>query len=251
MALRRRVLLADAALLVLATSGCQVGIVAGVDAKADGHGTVQVGLSLDDDALAQVGDLKTQLRVGDLVRAGWTVTPPHKEPDRLTWVRATKPFSSPQQAAQAFDELSGPNGMFKAFRIDRHRSFLHTRLRFSGTFDLSKGAAASLSDPPLQQRLAASGNGDLDLLRRQAIVLDRVFKLEVVARLPGSIDSNAPVKTGGGVVWRPKVGDPPVQLVATSTSWNTVPVVLAGLGALVVVGALVGAAVLALRLLRR
>ena len=71
-------------------SSCQVTIVAGVDAKADGSGVVRAGVGLDADALHQIPDLRQQLKVDDLRKAGWTVVGPRKEGDGRTWVRATK-----------------------------------------------------------------------------------------------------------------------------------------------------------------
>src|SRR5205823_6678314 len=126
---RRSWRLLGAALLLLAGTACQVTISTGVDVHADGSGMVRAGVGLDADAVKQVPDLASQLKVDDLRRAGWTVTGPRKEGDALTWVRASKPFSRPQDAARVVAELNGPNGPFRALRVDR-KSVVYGRSRY-------------------------------------------------------------------------------------------------------------------------
>ena len=212
-----------AALVLLLCSGCQVTIATGVDANADGSGMVRAGVGLDADALRQVPDLRQQLKVDDLRKAGWTVVGPRKEGDGRTWVRASKRFADPAGERRAVVELNGPTGPFKDFRLTRHRSFLRSTLRFSGTVDLA--GASALADQRLIQQLASSGLDTAALQREASDLVNRSFKLQVVARLPGSIHSNAPVSVDGGVVWRPKVGER-VQLVATARAWDTRRIVL-------------------------
>ena len=60
-----------AAVAVLALAGCQVRVAVDTHVERDGHGLLTVGVGLDDQALAQVGDLDRQVRVGDLAGAGW------------------------------------------------------------------------------------------------------------------------------------------------------------------------------------
>ena len=217
-------------------SSCQVTIVAGVDAKADG---------LDADALHQIPDLRQQLKVDDLRKAGWTVVGPRKEGDGRTWVRATKRFADAAGERRAMAELNGANGPFKDFRLTRHRSFLRTTLRFSGTVDLA--GARSFSDPQLEQRLGGAGVDTETLRRRLDQLLNQSFRLQVSALLPGSIHSNAPTSVDGGVVWRPKVGER-VQLVATARAWDTRRIVLLAVAVLAAIAAVL---VLVLRRRRR
>jgi hypothetical protein len=232
----RRSWLSLAVLALLLCSGCQVTIAAGVDANADGSGSVRAGVGLDADALRQIPDLRQQLKVDDLRKAGWTVVGPRKEGDGRTWVRATKRFADPAGERRAMSELNGPTGPFKDFRLTRHRSFFRTTLRFSGTIDLA--GARNFSDPTLEQRLGGGGVDVETLRRRLDQLLNQSFRLQVVAQLPGSIDSNAPTSVDGGVVWRPKVGQR-VQLVATARAWDTRRILLLGAAALVAIAAVV------------
>lgn len=233
---RNRLGLAAAALALLVCSACQVTIAVGVDAKQNGSGTVRAGVGLDDDALRQIPDLAQQLRVDDLKKAGWTVVGPRKESDRRTWVRATKAFANPAGAARAMNELNGPNGPFKNFRLSVKHSFLRTKTSFSGTVD--RVGARGLADPRLQQQLGGAGV-DTNVLEQQLNqLIDRSVRTEVVLHLPGSISSNAPTEISGGVLWHPKAGEQ-AHLAASSMAWNLRPVIFGAVALVLAVAAVV------------
>jgi hypothetical protein len=227
-----RVVVAGALLVLL--SGCQIRVVAGVDARRDGSGIVRAGVGLDREALQQVPDLPGRLRVDDLKRAGWDVAGPAAEKDGLTWVRATKKFSTPAEANKAVTELNGSTGPFQQFRLTRSHSLLRTSTRFRGVVDLTSGANG-FTDEQVRQRLGGTDLGldEQTLQRRVGIVLNRIFRVQVVAKLPGKTDDNAPTHTADGVLWRPKLGER-ASLIANATSWNT-PVLFFGSFALLAV----------------
>jgi hypothetical protein len=233
---RNRVAAAVAALALLLCSACQVTIAVGVDAHQNGSGVVRAGVGLDADALRQIPDLAQQLRVDDLKKAGWTIVGPRKERDGRTWVRATKPFADPAGARRAMVELNGPKGPFKNFRLTRTHSLLRTKTSFSGTVDLA--GARSLADPKLQEQLGGSGVDPKVLEEQLDQAVNRTFRLEVVAQLPGKLSSNAPTEVSGGVVWHPKVGEQ-ATLTATSTAWNLRPILFAALALLLALAAIV------------
>ena len=205
-------------LLVLLT-GCQVDIGVGIDAEPDGSGSVTATVQLDRDAAA-VSDLRANLRVDDLRRAGWTVTGPVRTKAGGEEVKAVKRFATPAEAGRAMDELSGKEGPFRDFELQRDRSTFTTRTEFTGTVDLSAGLAG-FSDDELREVFGGSDFGvDLEELERQlGDTVDRVFKVRVAARLPGFIDSNAPTEADNGVVWQPKLGEK-AELSATGQKTN-------------------------------
>ena len=202
-------------------TACQVTLNARVDVEHDGSGAVQAAVGFDDEALRQLGDPSRELRVDDLRQAGWDVAGPRKEDDRLTWVRASKRFRSPAEAGRVAAELSGPEGPFRDFRVQRSRSFFRTRTRFTGVVDLSRGLAG-LSDPALQERLGGADLG-LDpggLQRRYGAELDQRVRVRVEAHLPGRVES-----------WQPHIGES-VTMEARADAWNVQPL-LPALAALV------------------
>lgn len=224
---RRRLLPLLVAVLAGATGACQVSLTAGVDVNRDGTGRVVAGLGLDDEAVREVGDLATALRLDDVRAAGWQVDPPRKEGDGLTWIRASKPFAQPEQVPAIVAELNGPDGPFRGFTVTRTKSLTRTKTTFTGTVDLAAGLTG-LSDAELTAAL-----GDLDLgldpdgLRTR--FGDRL-KVQATAGLPGEITTNAPTSDGGRAVWAPEVGQT-VQLEASSSAFRVDPRLLMAAGA--------------------
>jgi hypothetical protein len=230
---RLRVVLA-VVLVALAGGGCRVTLSAGVEVGRDGTGVVRAGLGLDDDALAQLGDPATRLRVADLREAGWRVVGPAREADGLTWVRLSKPFRSAEEATEVAAELSGPEGPFRAFRVERSGGLVRATTRFSGVVDLRAGLPG-LADPEVVALLGDDLDLDLEGLRaRFGPALDEAVRVEVAADLPG-------VER----VWRGVLGEE-VVLSAEARTWN-LGLVLPAAAALV----LAAAAVLVLAAARR
>lgn len=182
-------------------------------------------VGLDKEAADRVPNLKNELQVGDLRQAGWTIVGPRKEDDGRTWIRASKPFSSPEQAHEVIVEISGEKGPFRDFRLTRSRSFLTTKTTFRGTVDLRAGIE-SFGDEQLRQRLGGSSIGidPKQLEQRVGEVLSRLFTFKVATRLPGDVNSNAPLEASGGAEWHPTLGEK-VTLQATASAVNTRQVV--------------------------
>jgi hypothetical protein len=246
-------IVALAFVLVLAT-GCRMQVQVGVDVKEDGSGTVSVGVGLDADAVHKLGGV-TQLRqlvkVDDLRSAGWKVTGPAQEADGLTWLRASKPFSDPEEAGKVLAEVAG--GPFRDFSLARTRAFARTSFEFNGTVDFTKGLE-SFSDPELTAALDGQPLGqDPDAIAQQlGGSLDRLITVRVAVRLPGSVTSNAPAKAANGAVWQPKLSDTePSHLHATSRSWRKGTLVLTGAAILAGLAFLVLLVVQTALLLRR
>ncbi len=196
----RRLLALLLLVVVLVVSGCRADVAVGIDVKPDGSGSVRVEVTVDKDVTDQV-NLASALEVDDLRQAGWTVSAPRTGPGGMTTVTATMGFSDPAGAAQAMDQISGPDGPFQHFRITRSASFLTNRTSFRGTVDFTHGVQG-FSDPALTDAL-----GGVKALEQQLNgPLDNAIHIQVSVRLPGSVSSNAPAGPGHGAVWRPQLG---------------------------------------------
>lgn len=167
-------------------AGCQVQVDVTVEAGHDGGGLVSVVVGLDAEALAQVPDLKSELRTRDLARAGWRVEGPTATAGGGAELRASRRFATPAGASAALRELSGPSGPFSGLRLEQKRSVLRSTTTLSGRVDLTAGLAA-FSDPVLQERLGGLPLGvePAALEAELGRPLADVVRFAVTARLPG------------------------------------------------------------------
>ncbi len=221
--MHRRLLVPLVALLAWAGTACEVRLAAGVDVARNGSGRVSAGLGLDADAVGEVGDLVTALRLDDVRQAGWQVDAPRKEEDGLTWVRASKPFADPEEVPALLAELNGPDGPFRDFRVVRTKSLTRAKTTVTGTLDLS-GGLPGLADPALTAALGDVGLG-LDIPGLQARfgdALSRSVGAQVTVGLPGKLETNATERVGGRALWAPELGQT-VHFEASSSAFKVDP----------------------------
>lgn len=212
--------LVPAVLSLLLLAGCQAGVSVEVRGARGGGGEVRATVSLDRDAARRVPDLAEQLRTEDLRAAGWRIDGPRPAPAGGAVVRASKPFSSAAGAARAVEELSGGAGPFGSLRVTTERTFWKTRTAVRGGVDLSGGLEA-FSDEVLAGRLGSPlGVSPAELEREAGRPLGEAFTFEIVARLPGEVESNAPLTRSGAAVWPVRLGEA-VAVAASSEAWNT------------------------------
>jgi len=249
--LRSRLRLPLVALLlgvVLCLSACQANIQVGVDVKQNGSGSVTVTATLDQGAAAYAPDVRTS----DLVDSGWKVTGPTPAPNGGVTFTASKAFSDPAQAAVVVSQLSGSTGPFRNLSVGSRHSFFRTTTTFQGTVDLSCGLNC-FSDPQLQQTLGGGSDLGIDPSALQAdagVIVDRLFQFEIAARLPGPVQSNAPVQVGNGALWKATLGQKAV-LMASARSWNVTHIVEVAVAGLVLLVLIVVALVALVRRRRR
>ena len=205
---------------VLVLGGCRVHTTVLIDVGDDGSGVVEVSVALDEEAAARVPQLADQLEVDDLVASGWTVTGPTLEGDGRTWVRASKPFSAPEQAGAVLDEVTGPGGPFRDLVVRRRPSLVQDRWELQATVDLREGLAG-FSDDALRERLDGTNVGlsDEEVAAEAGRPLAEAVTFEVAVVLPGEVSGNG-ATAGGRTTWRPVLGER-VDVVATGTRLHT------------------------------
>lgn len=237
-----RVLGAMAAVVVL--TSCKVDVHVGVRVYENGSGSVVARFVLDRAAIDAIGgDFEEQLRVADLIQAGWDVQVEAGKDGGAEAV-AEKPFNRPEELTAIIDELSGDIGPFRDFRLTRERSTFRTDFTFAGRVDLETGIGASSIDPEdeaVRVEIEEEGVGVEELREFLKERVDEVFTFEVVAYLPGGGEHNAPEDLAGAPQWAPQVGEV-VELKAESSLLATDRV------ALVVIGAGLGLTALAILL---
>jgi len=222
-----RLTLVGFGLLLLAA--CEADATIEIDVADDGSGLVTIGVGLDEEATASTLDFEEQLPIEDLVETGWVVAPPAIEPDGLTWVRAQKPFSRPDQLGPLMTEIAGEGGPFENFELIRTRSFARTQWEFSGEVDFRDGLE-SFTDPALVRELEGQpfGRSEEALRTEAGGSLERLIDVLFVVDLPGGVveandDDRAPVGLGdegdeADDDDAPAVGGTTTTVLATTTS---------------------------------
>jgi hypothetical protein len=228
--------------LLLVGSACQADVRVTVNVGPAGDGTVVVALSLDHEAVARLGDVGRQLRIGDLRRAGWKVTGPVQAAAGAQTVTLSKPFRDPAGAATLFTQLTGPTGPLHGLRVQRHRTFGTTRTALIGTIDLRAGVDA-FADQALAQQLGLTSLSATLAQLRQSGAADVGFRLEVAAALPGGVGAAPGARvTRGTAVWQVAMGTS-VAINASASRRNGTNLVLAG----ICVASLIGLAAIGVR----
>jgi hypothetical protein len=186
-----------AALIVL--GGCRVD--ATVEARVHGSGgVVTARFVLDREAVALLGGAVGEgAQTSDLHQAGWEISPVRPTEGGGAEVEVSKGFSRPDDLGVVVDELAGPTGPLRQFRLDRRRTFTKATYHLRGTADVGPGgggAAGFGNAPDLPARLRDAG---VDPGRVSQLLAERAaegFHLRLVVELPGRSPETFEVRPG-------------------------------------------------------
>lgn len=220
--------------LVLVLTGCSVATRVTLTVDPSGRGSVVVTVIMDQAALDAVGGvarLQSELAVGDLVSAGWSVTGPIVQGSRGSAtvahpaeaggavITVSHGFSGLAQAQSLVSEVAGP-GVFEV-QLVSHHSFWHTTLHLTGAVDLTCGINC-FGDAGLRTATGSSVGVDPGALAGETGQTPAgVFTFQFDGRLPGHVHvgPGGTVGLGGSVLWAPELGQK-VVLSASSESVN-------------------------------
>ena len=201
-------------------------------------------MGLDEKALTRVGNLETAVKVDDMRAAGWTVAPPAKEADGLTWLRASKPFADAAGAAKVLNEINP--AYFRDFAVTRESSLGRLSWTYRGTIDLTKGLD-EFSDQELATALNSDRfGGNLEVIEKEeGKPATQMVDVKMTAQLPG----------GERQTFEPTFADPvPLKVDAETSKIQPIPVLPTAEGGaipFVVLVVLVVVVIVGLVLLRR
>lgn len=258
-----RVVLCVACALVLA--GCQTTAWVRVGVNPDGTGSVAVDVYLDHEAAARVGDLSKLIDVGDLKRAGWTVTGPAApavverqlggsrpaagtstaRAGAAVQIHLEHPFANVDEANEILASLSADDGPFRDVMLTRHTSLFSTSTGFTGTVDLRKGLRL-FSDEDLDKVLGDSLEDTVEAAYGSKPKADSlVMGLQIVpsADMKWSGDKGNDSMGNATVAASAGLGEGPEHIDVHSRQQNTAAVVIAAIVIAMMVGGLVVAGV--------
>lgn len=146
--------------LIVVVAGCSARATLSVTVRADGSGTAALRVALDAEAVqaAEGGaPLAQRVRLTDLRRAGWTVSPWVTAPNGSASLRLTKGFHTPAQLDAIVAELNGTGGPLRSFGASRDAAWgglAHT-VQVGGQVDLHAARPGVPADAALVRALAA------------------------------------------------------------------------------------------------
>ncbi len=213
-------------LVAVLLAGCQLDVHVDIVMESDGSGSVAVEVVVDDDALARVGNLESQLRVDDLRASGWEVQAPSRQ-NGTTSIRAVKPFASTAEGSLILDELTGPDGPFRDFDLRVDEGVLGSEYAVTGTIDLTGGPQA-FGDEELRATLGGDPLGDTvaRIEQEEGRPVADMVDFRVTVDVPGAAPE----------VYTPSFADAQPTSIDVSHESRSVAVWMVGLGAVVVVG---------------
>ena len=226
--------------LLVAAVGCRAELDIVVTVNEDGSGLVSTITTIDDETTDGLLDLDaTGLLLGDLAQSGWDVGRPERTASGATVVEASKAFGTADQFGEVMNDLTGPDGPIRDFRLTRTKSFARVDYAVEGVIDTTVDLS-SFSDPDLETML---GRTLQDIADRYGATEEQVdFRVEVV--LPGDLQGEAPTGLLDSepeqlrAEWRASLSDDDLTEVALTTATRQV-------SALVLRGVAVVAGVLA------
>ena len=199
--MRRRV--SAAVLCVVALAACRVDATVTVRMQANGSGSVAVRVVLDAAAVraSEVGNgkLEQRVRLGDLPRAGWAVTPWRRDADGSATLKIRKPFTNPREVAGIVREINGTDGPLRAFSASRTSSTFTTGWKLDGGVDLRLPRVGVATDLQLVAKLTAERVDIPQIETRLASGLKGV-RVHLVAELPDADRREVNAAIGGDAV---------------------------------------------------
>jgi hypothetical protein len=174
---------------MLLAAACKVDTTVTVKVHDDGSGVVSATAVLDADAVKAAesggGKLEDRVRLTDLSKAGWTVSPWTSAADGSAQVTLSKPFRSPEEAAAIVKELNGTVGPLRDVAVTRDAGAFSTSYAAKGSLDLKNLQTGLTGDPGVVGSLLVQhvDAGAVD----QALLADLrdSFGLTVKVELPG------------------------------------------------------------------
>ncbi len=220
--------------LIVLCAACRTEVTVDVAIENDGSGTVTVEVVMDAEVAAGLEDIggDASLPLEDLAQAGWQVTPPSVGPEGATTVVASKDFGDTQQFAEVMAELTGDDGVFRAFELERVQTFGRIDYRLDGVIDPT-GGFDSFGDDDLEARLGRSLGNIAISPPYEATPEDVIITL--TAQLPGELQEEgsngemADGEAGSSGRWQVDLaGSQPIDVAFQSARRSTAAQVLRG-----------------------
>ena len=219
MTLRRLTLVASVLGVVLLLSACRVDVVVHVDVNANGSGNIIVTATADKDIVNAEPTLATDLRLEDVLNAGWKVQKPKKTSDGGLKLVLSHTFENPATANALLAQVSGAKGPFHDLLISRAGKDTNATWSLAGRLEVTGGLEAFVDDKTLNLLGGAPYAAEV---KRSGLDLGDAVAITFEAVLPGKIQSTTANISNGSLTWRVPMDGTAIDLASTSENLDIV-----------------------------
>lgn len=174
--------------LVLALAGCRVDTRVAITVNENGSGTLRSTITVDADAVAQMGgsdSLGRNVPLDDLRLAGWTISKWKKGGAGSDTMSLAHAFANQQELTERVLDLAGPHGILQNATLQRDRGWFSSHDALGIVVDLRSPKLDIVGDKPLAQRLRDAGADPARLEAQLADTLKTALHVSVTVHLPG------------------------------------------------------------------
>lgn len=191
----RRLCAVAAAVVVLAS--CRVDVTTSVEVREDGSGTIVVDAVADAELVEAAPGLADDLRLDDLVEAGWTIDGPAETADGGLRVVASHDFTGPAEASELLGQINGPRGPYRDIAVTRQVTDTSVSIIVDGSLGVDGGLRVLADDGLIELVGAVPWR---DALSADDLELRDVLGVELVIGLPDEDGepTSVTVDDGGG-----------------------------------------------------
>ena len=219
MTLRRLTLVASVLGVVLLLSACRVDVVVHVDVNANGSGNIIVTATADKDIVNAEPTLATDLRLEDVLNAGWKVQKPKKTSDGGLKLVLSHTFENPAIANALLAQVSGAKGPFHDLLISRAGKDTNATWSLAGRLEVTGGLEAFVDDKTLNLLGGAPYAAEV---KRSGLDLGDAVAITFEAVLPGKIQTTTANISNGSLTWRVPMDGTAIDLASTSENLDIV-----------------------------
>jgi hypothetical protein len=176
------------AILGLVLAGCNVNARVDVVLHADGSGVLRSTVTLDADALAQLGATAGSpppVMVNDLRAAGWTVSPWKRSGGGSQTITLSHAFADQSELARRVGDLAGPHGILRNPTVNHQRGWFSSHDAMSLVVDMRAPSIGVTSDAALAAKLRSAGINPAVLESQLDSQIKGALHLTVALHLPG------------------------------------------------------------------
>ena len=173
--------------IVVLLAGCRVDTRLDISVRDDGSGTLRDTITLDADAVQQLGgatSLAQTVPLDDLRAAGWTISPWTRASRGSETISLSHPFVDQRDLVRRVVDLAGPHGIVQNPTLTRERGWFSSRDTVTMVVDVRSPTVDIVHDAPLAARLRAAGYDPALLQSQLAAQLVTALHLSVAVHLP-------------------------------------------------------------------